>query len=170
VCWFVRLVLPSEAAVEKLRPALGQHGLQFDRIAADGIVVRPGELVGRATRGHCDCATELGAETHQNHQQKIAALRRKGWSEARIERWRAETTRAAARPRPSDGTTPDLASWVAFLRQVSADRQVSYVGLLIQWNSDAVTAEATHPVSEAGEGFLSSMSREVLYRLAVRPA
>jgi hypothetical protein len=170
MCWFVRLVVPSEVALEQVRPTLAQHGLTFDRCAAVTVPLRPGELAGRATTGHCDCDTELGAtglaaDSGQARARKIATLRRKGWGDAKIERWCEETSRAAGRRRPPKETTPDLATWVALLGHIATDRPTPYLGLAIQWNSDVVTAEIARPLADADAAFLGAIKREVLYRL-----
>jgi hypothetical protein len=94
----------------------------------------------------------------------VEAFRRKGWSEAKIERWRGERTRSR-KPEHAQDSTLDLMTWLGFLRQVAAEGRTSYLGLMVRWSSDAIGAEIDHPISDVDEVFLDSMKRDVLYRL-----
>jgi hypothetical protein len=146
-----------------LSPILEAHGLTFFRFDDDSLLLREGELVGRATTSVCDCGTELGARNRRKLEQKVGSLRKKGWSDGRIERWRQETSRSASRVHTQD-STPAVAAWLGVLRQVAANRSTLPLGLLVRWSSDAVKAEIDYPIEDVDEIFLDELKRNALYR------
>jgi hypothetical protein len=52
-----------------------------------------GAVFVRATRGHCDCGTAIGRA--HGRDAKVEALRRSGWSEAKIQRWSEQKAEVA---------------------------------------------------------------------------
>lgn len=94
----------------------------------------------RLTRSPCDCGTFLGhaaqGEDDAERAADLARYRRKGWSEARIERALADKARAASRParRPPN---EDAAYWVALMTALAEELALERVGLMHRFHDDA---------------------------------
>src|SRR5258708_6292482 len=104
MCTFVLGTLPANAPLEHLR----QGYLLFNKVDPGGVasILAPGETFGRITQRYCDCGTALGgssiaarvAERERKWaEHKIERLRRKGWSQQRIDRWLAQVEADEAR-------------------------------------------------------------------------
>ncbi|MCB9679825.1 MAG: hypothetical protein H6733_00010 [Alphaproteobacteria bacterium] len=94
------------------------------------------------TRRPCDCGTVFGSANHTTHtprvvstDKKVHALRKRGWSEAKIARWAADRERALAKPQPDRSTTGaqvELAQrWADVLRQTA--QRAGRIGILLHW-------------------------------------
>jgi len=87
----------------------------------------------------CDCGTGIGSRAPESDEPRplepeIAKLRRKGWSESRIERWRHEKTALRDNtwaPLDRKGQR-DIDVWVAILRECAESRDVQSVGLIVR--------------------------------------
>ncbi len=99
MCRYISADLPGSADLSALAGVLARHGraLKLQRNPALEAQLRPGEQLLLTTAGHCDCGTALGAlernaagleRRRRSLDRKEVTLRRRGWSEARIRRWR----------------------------------------------------------------------------------
>ena len=105
------------------------------------------------TAGHCDCGTALGAlernaarleRRRRSSERKEATLRRGGWSEARIWRWREQQQNHRSGLHPQAG----VSDWERLLTDMLRERHTAYVGLLVHWYGEG----ADEPIAPAGPG------------------
>ncbi len=98
----------------------------------------PGERLLLTTAGHCDCGTALGAlernaaqleRRRRSEERKEATLRRRGWDEARIQRWRHQQQNLGSGLPSQAG----LADWERLLTALLSQPRTPYVGLLLHW-------------------------------------
>ena len=82
--------------------------------------------------GHCDCDTVLGKDLFEVPRNlKTAALRKKGWSDAKIKRAQEDSQKHAWVQRRGDGTTfkQDLAYWMKAIPETVHTQ--GWLGLLL---------------------------------------
>lgn len=101
MCTFIIAVVPPDAQMESLKAELEAHRLGFRAFeeAEFQEQLPPGDTAFYTTYGFCDCGTELGSgnarDQQEQKQQAIEAKeemkrRKKGWSEPKLARWRAD--------------------------------------------------------------------------------
>ena len=118
MCLFITGVLAKAADTPSYRAVVEAHHLAFHTIHNPHIdsQLEPTERYVRVTRGHCDLSTMLGSlHTRQPKERDIAKLRRKGWSDTKIQRWLQSKEHGVRAPATPQGElTRD--EWMAFLR------------------------------------------------------
>jgi hypothetical protein len=104
----------------------------------------------------------------------VAALRKKGWKEAKIRRWLADQERVRARDErvERDGVTQgklDLEAWREFLEEATRQGRTR-VGLLLHWFGGPkeseriqITRRETLPVEMLTVEVLRALEEDVLY-------
>ena len=159
MCIFITATLPPDASIEAVRAVFERHGRRLDEVENQNVLEQlpSGERYFCTTSGHCDCGTALGstfafAETSprtDDISQKILKLRRKGWSEAKIQRWveqdrrnREQDQRARIARESYALESGEIVDWVALIREIMATGQSSSVGLLVHWYSTSPEQEA----------------------------
>ncbi len=103
MCTYITAVIAADADEAAIRQCADQWGHGWKAIDNRHVLgqLRPGERYYLTTRGHCDCGTALGSmgpeweHRSKDPANKVPALRRKGWSEAKITRWLKDKERAA---------------------------------------------------------------------------
>lgn len=175
MCHFITATLPAGLSSEAVETIARNHGRNW-LSASNKYVARhldDGEQYFYTTRGHCDCGTSLGSSrAGDKDESKLAKqlkkLRRKGWSEAKIDRWLKDKEKARSnRPEPEN----DAAIWVALIDNVLGSTDAKYVGLLLHFYSGdlndeqiAISHVETVPRSELTEDRLRAIHEDVLYR------
>ena len=170
MCTFITIVLPASANLPGVKTLAEAAGLGFAPYRNPNLEgqLQPGELLVRATLGHCDCDTPL-ARLAAGRETKIAEQPvrspRKGWSAAKLARW-AEQKRAAV-DRDEHGVLADerLDRWLTFLLGALSVKGVTFVGLLVHTINHGLEDS---PCQLAGRQLLpiSTIDRDKLTRLA----
>lgn len=180
MCHYITAVLPASANAEALAPIMEKYGRQLRPQPNSSIEeqLRAGERYFFTTRGPCDCGTALGAlvgaeksieqrkEAVEKEEQK---LRRKGWSQAKLERWRTQKQGHRARPRRSDEPT----EWVALVNDILNSRHTSSFGLLLHWYNGPLegriqlSARNVVKLVQVSPELLGRMQEDVLYEFRV---
>ncbi len=119
--------------------------------------LREGEGYYLTTRGHCDCGTDIGALARRppakKLSRKVRKLRRKGWSEGKIQRWLESIADPVARhERLEQEGSPEAERWYRFLREAVTSGTARSVGLLLHVYRRAVVDEG---VSMSGRSRIS---------------
>lgn len=146
MCHFITTILPAGADVPAMteiarRHRRGMRGYDNPNLRAQ---LAAGESTWLATSGHCDCGTGLGTRQRRSHaaddQAAVAGLRRKGWSETKISRWREQRS---ARPESHNpGAEHDLLAWQALLQEALGHRSLRWYGLLLHQYSGSFGDES----------------------------
>ena len=153
MCHFISAVLPGSADLSALAGVMAHHGraLKPQSNPALEAQLQPGEQLLLTTAGHCDCGTALGAlernaarleRRRRSSERKEASLRRRGWSEARIRRWREQQQTHGPGLRLQAGMT----DWERLLSDMLRERHTAYVGLLLHWYGEG----ADEPIALQG--------------------
>ncbi|MFM7362894.1 MAG: hypothetical protein ACKO25_13960 [Cyanobium sp.] len=140
MCHFISAVLPGSADLSALEGVMARHGRALKSQSNPFLEAQllPGERLLLTTAGHCDCGTALGAlernaalleRRRRSDERKEATLRRRGWSAARIQRWRHQ------RQNPGFGLHAQAAvtDWERLLAALLSQPRTPYVGLLLHW-------------------------------------
>lgn len=167
MCHFISAVLPSSADLSALAGVMAHHGraLKPQRNPVLGAQLQAGEQLLLTTAGHCDCGTALGAlernaarleRRRRSSERKEVTLRRRGWSEARIQRWREQQQNHRSGLHPQAGVT----DWERLLTDMLREHHTAYVGLLLHWCGEgadepiALQGRETLPLCEESLGRL----------------
>lgn len=149
MCQFITAILPNDADAAEVAAAFRRHGRACTAYVNATLAAQIGsaESTYCTTPGHCDCGTLLGSavieavaddrdgdDAPDSRGIEAARLRRKGWSESKIERALMQRDEAKARPiAPRRGEQPQtgLDVWSTMIREVLALPGTAYVGLLV---------------------------------------
>lgn len=149
MCQFITAILPNDADAAELTATFRRHG----RVCIAYVNATLAAQIGRAessyytTPGHCDCGTLLGSTAieaaadsrdgggaRDDREIEVARLRRKGWSESKIERalmQRGEARSRPVSPRRSEQLQTSLGVWCALIREALTSPHTAYIGLLL---------------------------------------
>jgi hypothetical protein len=108
----------------------------------------PDEIQLLTTNGHCDCETVLGCgsmdTSAKNYEDEARKLRRKKWSQGKIERY-IEDRRKAEEKKASSRATDSLDLWEGVIRE-AYKRNVSRIGLFYTMYSGTIATENFEPI------------------------
>ena len=145
MCHFITVALRTAEDSSAFRELVAEHRFEFSPLENRFVQKQLGPETSylRATRGHCDCGTELGANRNTRGfeaslEKEVQKLRRKkNWGDARIQRWveqqRARESRIGRATQGGSGT-PDAASWLRFLTAALQLGSVSELSLLLHFS------------------------------------
>lgn len=118
------------------------------------------------TREYCDCSTALGSGKASSHREKsndreIEKRRKKGWSQAKIDRWLSEAKNST----DTNSIQEDLLRWKAVISEIVSVPGVSRLALLIhQWDGkDPIDGDVEIPLDRLDEESLKNLQVATLY-------
>jgi len=179
MCTFVFVTLPKDIDLAPVQAALKHYRFEFseDRIGSPR-ELQGTQLIGRITQGSCDCGTVVGMgadrvekeQIDRVHDQNrhIDKLRRKGWSEAKIARWKLQTDAnlsytQAQRHLQCESRMDEAETWANALRAVAGIIGNRPVGLYHYWAGERrPTVEATR------EYRMTQLTAETIINAVVR--
>lgn len=189
MCHFITATLPRGADVDAAAAVARRHGRVWVPCENPYVISQLGAGEGYffTTSGHCDCETAVGslarpAPRKPRHEKQVPKLRRKGWSEAKIQRWLDEKhgteKRRAAEAEARLGNPPfETEMWGSLVRDLFAELAVEHVGLLLHMYSGGLETERIHLLRrqsveplELTPAFLLQVEEDVLYRFQRRAA
>jgi len=135
MCHFITAILPKSANIQQLEQLASKHGMKLSPQANLGISrqIKPDELPFLTTAAHCDCGTSLGSDHRQSRTEIDIAresekLRKKGWSESKIQRSLNQKERDLLR---QGSLQADVQRWQDFIVSAIQFRYTPYIGLLL---------------------------------------
>lgn len=145
MCFFISAILPGSANFGVLAGVMERYGraLKPQSNPALEAQLQPGERLLLTTAGHCDCGTALGAlqrnaalleRRRRSDERKEASLRRRGWRESRIQRWRNQQQNVSSGHDPQ----AELTDWERLLTDLLSQPRTPSVGLLLHWYGGGV--------------------------------
>jgi hypothetical protein len=177
MCHFVTAAIPGDVELPFIARVFDKHDLAFRLLTSSPVVpqLRAGDRYVLTTRGHCDCGTALGSRHKtpepESHARQVAKLRKKGWGDAKIERWLQEkqaTRERDVRKADTDrARTADVERWLAVV--VDALMLVPRVGLVLHFYGGEIESESIElehervPRSALTAELLLSLREDVLY-------
>lgn len=154
MCYYIVLVVrgSDNAAIDQI---LRRHGRQARLIANASIsgALAAGEMQFLTTVGHCDCDTALAPRVvdHASKRAKQAAKRaKKGWSQAKIERWLDDRVRAddRAEERRHVKSPDSVELWSSVIGDLVSTPGVQQAGLLLHMYAGRIEEEVLEPTRE----------------------
>jgi hypothetical protein len=164
MCTYITVVVPEGTDEERARELFKRHGLRFDVYKETPPAIRTS--ICATTCGHCDCGTALGNEraaemAAEDPAEQIPKLRKKGWSEAKIERWLADKTR---RPdRHVERNERELAQWIALIPDVLESEVANKIGVFVHFYNEPTSADVIKRIEQVP---LDRLSSELLVTMA----
>jgi hypothetical protein len=144
MCTFVTAVLPESADLTAMAALFEKHKIGFRPISAPHALqeIASRDVLILTTSGACDCGTPLGSLRRYpatDTDQQIEKLRKKGWSEAKIVRWREQKgmdqeKELRVRSEKAQRAQPLLEFWIEFVADVLKSGRTSRLGLLLLWS------------------------------------
>src|SRR5215204_2934353 len=107
MCHFITATLPGDVDRKQAAEIFARHKLSFEEIENESVRrhLKPGDVYILTTSGHCDCGTVLGSQfrapeptaeqKEQSQRRDLEKLKKKGWSQSKIDRWFKEAELAA---------------------------------------------------------------------------
>jgi hypothetical protein len=146
MCHFITLIASTQED-EAVREIMKRHGRDATPIDNPSIrkVLMNEERQYLTTSGHCDCGTVLapGQDYEGNFEEELAhdvvRMRRKRWSQAKIDRAIEGRRKAFAKPRGSGSDSFEL--WNAALQDIGTQLKLAQVGLFIRFYSGGISTE-----------------------------
>lgn len=172
MCRFVTATVPAEADFAALEAIAQRHGRRLQPMSNPSIErqIGPGLRYCLTTPGHCDCEEPLGRRRRARVADPAEAaqrLRRKGWSEAKIERALAQ--RQAARESGAGSKSRPSAPWRAFVVDMLSAAGAARFGLLLHYYHAGLDADIalagceSLPLSALTIELLEDLREDVLY-------
>ncbi len=191
MCHFITCLVAPGVSLLELQPLCNKYGMLFKPIDNPFVSAQlpPGQYV-RASRSVCDCGTALGslsakdnqkslAEGESAHAIAVAKLKKKGWSQAKIDRWQAEKETAAERSslQRANSRGADLHGWCQFIMEFLLTSDSKHLGIILHMYNGTLADEKIQIKSiehllltEELEKNLLSIREDVLYLFSMAPA
>ena len=152
MCHYITLIAPTEDQAA-LHAVMEKHGRRAILVENDSVakLLLPDERQYLTYRAHCDCGTVLGWRKHErevhDHDRfahEEAKMRRKGWSEAKIQR--ALEGRLRAQTKPSKGPLDSYEFWQTIVSDIFDELKLPSLGLLVHFYSGRLDEESIRAV------------------------
>ncbi|MFL9449575.1 hypothetical protein AB0758_00275 [Tolypothrix bouteillei VB521301_2] len=183
MCYFITAALPKDTDLKSASALFEQFKLGFEIIDNPHIKAQLplGEYYVLTTRSQCDCGTVLGSlycETSSKllaDSSEIQKLKKKGWSEGKIQRWISEKEKIWEKnERMVQGNLErgkaEASVWLEFLTSVLESIPTKRISLLLHWYKRGIANErigfkrvVTQPISEVNAEYLLKIEQDVLY-------
>lgn len=146
MCHFITLIACTDDD-EAVRETMKRHGRDATPVDNPSVrkVLASGERQYLTTPGHCDCGTILApaqdyaGKFEEDLAHDITRMKRKRWSETKIQR--AIEDRRKAFARPSGGGPDSLELWNSALLDVGKKLKLDRLGLIIRFYSGGIATE-----------------------------
>ena len=155
MCHYITGSISGKVTVEELNTVGQEFGLQFETC--------PNEFVKNQLKSeesyiwkrckYCDCGTLLGSLSEKNTQQakkadesEIKKLRRKGWSEAKIQRLMNERNKKEERytedlEQRKTSAQNGIQEWIDFCKKLFEITPIKTFGILLHWYGGGISNE-----------------------------
>lgn len=150
MCYFITAALSANANLEKVAATAAKY--DFTWIKEENISVQRqldfGSSYFYTTKGHCDCSTLLGSankKSKSDASSKILTLKKKGWSETKIERWLSEKENTEGRKEARNSSVnkrSEIEAWMEFVSEILNSKLTSKISVILHMYSGSVGTEA----------------------------
>ena len=187
MCTFITAWVYENSSQEKLKEILSANGFDFQEYPDSPIKSKKGvPIYFRPTKGLCDCGTELDsvnnfADVADKANKKIADLRKKKWSETKINRWLKEHQLSEQKMLKSKEEREKLDSykvknkdWLKLFNAILENNEFKVFGLLFhEYYGDqsiedfALKAKVHFNLKQIGESHLDKLEPDVPYEISI---
>jgi hypothetical protein len=147
MCTFISVALPNSADAALCRSVFAEHKLGLKSVTRRGIPkgVLAHENYYFTVTHHCDCGTALGAavvyqdgerRARRHEDRKLRTLRKKGWSEAKIDRRRKDMGKTVDKYQRtmdarSEHAGDEIANWITLIDRLLGQRVTPWIGVTV---------------------------------------
>jgi len=164
----------------KLKETAQKNGLGWWEIDNKSLAFAGGvkQRVILTAKGDCDCKTALGSVHHQskkpNIESEIKKLRKKGWSQSKIDRWKTQKEQSQSRgvSEKEEKINRELQTWENFLNDVFKLKGINNFSILLHCYSGVQEDEVidilefcTHKMDTNIKEFLLNMEQDKIYKI-----
>lgn len=187
MCTFITTWVYENSSQEKLKAILSVNGFDFQEYPDSPIKSKlEVPIYFRPTKGLCDCGTDLGnanyiSATVDKTSKKIADLRKKKWSEAKINRWLNEHQLSEQKRLKSNEVREKLdtskvknKSWLKLFNAILENNEFKVFGFLFheyhgnQTTEDFVLKAKVHfNLKQIDESDLDKLEPDVPYEISI---
>jgi hypothetical protein len=145
MCTFITAIVPAETALLQLRELCGKHGFSADPVDNASLrTLMPQGYQFLPVGGSCNCDTALGfahRPTSQSHDLEgdISKLKRKGWTAAKIERWRKE--KEQARQQKQQQPYIELRRWKDWIAEIVRAHSAKRLTIVLHFYKDGIDTD-----------------------------
>lgn len=154
MCKFITLIIQPKIEIEKFKNIFSTHNFNSSSVENQSIRQQYGKDANIIfpTKAHCDCGSVIGIpsnnlseeEKQQRLHKQIDKLKKKGWSNIKIERWLQERYKDNKQENRELEKKEECNNWIAFFKRLLADKNVKQVSILAHWyHSDILTETIT---------------------------
>lgn len=187
MCDFITATLPHRADIDEVCAIAKSFDFPFTPIVNPHVIrqLHNGKYYFLTTRGHCDCGTVLGSSKYASetepppeYSRKIKKLRKKAWSDEKVDRWLAQKRLSRKRRISHDKEIRqeeyqlEAQRWLGFLESVLRSGHTTFVGLLLHCYSGQVETDRVritrHEERRLGTvtaDWLPLIEEDILYRI-----
>ena len=147
MCHFITAVIDKKTNLDQLNQLGQDYGIAFNICDNDYVKdqLRPTEQYVAKKVKYCDCGTSLGMLARAQSPdglrveiQELERLRRKGWSESKIQRWVADREKSIEKARSqfdslANGKPSSADGWLRYFHGIFSDGSIRHMGLLLHW-------------------------------------
>ena len=178
MCHFINLVLNQSSDPDALDAILKRRHCSLNVVNNRHLkeFLKSDEWVIHPQGKHCDCGTSLGSFVdylpNRTTKKQLDELRKKGWTERKIERWVEEREKINAREAriqeqfrsvvESEDADPD--GWVDTIRQIINETDNDHVGVLLHWYGRSLDGEHI-PITGRVQVSIRENAGPALYRM-----
>lgn len=177
MCTFITAIVPTETALPQLRELCDKYG--FDVAPMDNLSLRtvvPDGYQFLPMRGPCNCDTALGyssSSMYQMHnlQQESSKLKRKGWSAAKIARWKTDKARAPQQKKAEKDS--ELRQWERWIGEVVRSRTAKNISIILHLydgsiDTDRISIKSIENINIDGLNAekLANLDWDILYKFS----
>lgn len=175
MCHYITAIVPKQADIQALNRIGQPYGLTFSPLENDSVEkqLRSDQQYLWKESKFCDCGTAFGAfaldgnKKPDTYKKDLKKLRKKGWSEAKIQKWLDNKARTEQKEVRSEEWSKkkyeqDAQVWIQFLTELSTKNICSYLGLMFHWYAGDLETERIQILQTHPSG-LDQLNEEVIF-------
>ncbi len=181
MCYFITNIIPAKIDQQKADVIIKEYGFQYQSIINPFVAkqLNSDMVYVRLRRSLCDCGTALGSripldrtEFEDEIMKKVAMFKKKGWSQSKIERWKAQKIEANEKveSKLAGVNGSESARWISFIKKLRQDAGANFVGIMLHFYTGGLIDERISinetvkmKIDEVDEEYITKMKEDVLY-------
>ena len=189
MCHFITVTLPKDADLKRSKEIFKLHHLGFKEIENASVreYLETDDIYILTTTGMCDCGTVLASQKNDSFddfdfqkylEKSIEKLKAKGWSDAKILRWKKEADLNAEKSKREEEQSQEYSvkraeDWTNFIDEILNSKSTKRIGILIHEYSGGldnrikILGKETIKLKNLTPQFLVEMREDVIYDFVI---
>lgn len=155
MCHFITGLIDRQTTLDDLNKVGHDNAIIFDKCDNDFVRAQlktNEDYIVKRTK-FCDCGTHLGLtartsapDTTRVEKREVDKLKRKGWSETKIQRWLTDREKTIEKDKVKydrivNGVHVDIENWIDYLNKIFTETKIQHFGLLLHWYKGGLESE-----------------------------